>query len=447
MTASRPISGRPHLYYAALCLLASLLLGGGTAQALWSDHVVQLIMLPAVFLGLRGLADRRVAVPARVLVVLLLLICAAQFLPISNPAHSPTGPSSALLPSPRFLSMDAGRSLAAATHAMTLAGFFLYVARMAPSLQLRLLHIILMGVLGNLVVVLLQLFHAGGGDEPFLLPFEPKAGAFANANHLAAVFSMTVPIVAYLLLPRAAGWLGYLVCVGLCLLVLLAVDAMAGIAVVSGVGVFCLVWMRKGHDNGPWAAALRALLLLVMVIAYVPLVLPDLLGEEYRARIFATSWQVVEAWLPLGSGLGTFESVYTRFDADAPVRNTVVNHAHNDVLELLIELGLLAVPLVALLLWIVWAPGARSPFADIARISLVACIMHTSVDYPLRTMAAGALFAFLLGVRATREVEERRLDGNGRESFVEPALYLSPAGLDDLVGGTRQGRMEPVARR
>jgi hypothetical protein len=79
-----------------------------------------------------------------------------------------------------------------------------------------------------------------------------------------------------------------------------------------------------------------------------------------------------------------------------------VNHAHNDYLELLLEIGFAAVVAVAAVLYWVGAKAWRSwterhePNAPLARAgSLIGLmlLLHSLVDYPLRTLALSCLFA------------------------------------------------------
>jgi O-antigen ligase len=84
-----------------------------------------------------------------------------------------------------------------------------------------------------------------------------------------------------------------------------------------------------------------------------------------------------------------------------------VNHAHNDWLEIWLEGGFLALAvLVAFLIWFVFASfGAwRAPLdrgraldralPQAASIVVILVLLHSAVDYPLRTTALMTLFAF-----------------------------------------------------
>jgi O-antigen ligase len=116
------------------------------------------------------------------------------------------------------------------------------------------------------------------------------------------------------------------------------------------------------------------------------------------------------AYMPLGSGLGTFVPVYAMFEKpeDAIRVDTYANHAHNDVLELWLTTG--AVGLVLMGMFVVWlllrsfeiwrsapARGASEldwTLARAATIVVALLVAHSFVDYPLRTGAMMAVMAF-----------------------------------------------------
>jgi O-antigen ligase len=111
-------------------------------------------------------------------------------------------------------------------------------------------------------------------------------------------------------------------------------------------------------------------------------------------------------FFPFGSGVGTFPDIYRWYEDPASVNSTWVNHAHGDVVEILLETGLLGLLLMlAFLIWwsrrayAVWSSGDRPDhFARAAMIASAAIIAHSFVDYPLRTAAISTLFAVCLAL-------------------------------------------------
>jgi O-antigen ligase len=141
---------------------------------------------------------------------------------------------------------------------------------------------------------------------------------------------------------------------------------------------------------------------------------------ESRRVVGTTSWQAFTDFAPVGSGLGTFEKVYRLYEDPAAVDRTFVNHAHNDYLEIAVEMGIPGLIAVLLFLtwWAIaaarqWRTNANDPFAKAATIASAAILAHSLVDFPLRTAAISALFAgcisLLVGIKV-RAVSAGRPD-------------------------------------
>ncbi|HEV2043803.1 MAG TPA: O-antigen ligase domain-containing protein, partial [Sphingomicrobium sp.] len=99
--------------------------------------------------------------------------------------------------------------------------------------------------------------------------------------------------------------------------------------------------------------------------------------------------------------------IYAHYEDPATVERTYVNHAHNDYMEIVLETGLPgAVLLLLFLIW--WSSRAfaiwRSPnAAELGRaacIASAAILLHSLVDYPLRTAAIATTMAMALGLMA-----------------------------------------------
>jgi O-antigen ligase len=122
----------------------------------------------------------------------------------------------------------------------------------------------------------------------------------------------------------------------------------------------------------------------------------SLLGRE-QMRIHGVS--AAQDFFPVGSGLGTFEEVYRRYEDERFVTSTFIAHAHNDYLELVIELGAPGLALIALFLcWWLYCLHRllilqASPFAWAGWIAIGVFLTHSGWDYPLRTAALAAVFA------------------------------------------------------
>jgi O-antigen ligase len=133
--------------------------------------------------------------------------------------------------------------------------------------------------------------------------------------------------------------------------------------------------------------------------------------EDGRLRYSLNTLEAARAYLPFGSGLGTFRDVYPPFEA-TPGRY-IVNHAHNDYAELLLEGGIPALLLAGGLLFawgrqglILWRQRGRDDeyggreglLVRTAWLAGSLTLLHSAVDFPLRTTAGMTEFAVLAAI-------------------------------------------------
>jgi O-antigen ligase len=134
-----------------------------------------------------------------------------------------------------------------------------------------------------------------------------------------------------------------------------------------------------------------------------------------RRVLTSTTAEAVAESFPVGTGLGSFQSVYRQFENPNRVERQYANHAHNDYVEVALELGLAGILLVLAFMiwwgrqsWSVWRgdfAGAGLARAGSLMIGIV--LLHSVVDYPIRTSAIAAVFAMacalLLPARSGRD--------------------------------------------
>jgi O-antigen ligase len=128
--------------------------------------------------------------------------------------------------------------------------------------------------------------------------------------------------------------------------------------------------------------------------------------QDARLPLARTTLGAALHYLPLGSGFGTFPSVYGIFERPTDlVPGTYANRAHNEFAEVFLEGGVFGIGLIlALFVWFVHRSSQiwrRRPGASIKQEMLLArsativislLLLHSLVDYPLRT---GAMMAVL----------------------------------------------------
>jgi len=126
-----------------------------------------------------------------------------------------------------------------------------------------------------------------------------------------------------------------------------------------------------------------------------------------RSQIWSTTGQAIADSMPVGTGLGSFEQVYRHYEDPWQVRSEYVNHAHNDYLELILELGAPGAILILLFLvwWAIaavriWTSQLSTPFSRAATIVTGTILAHSIVDFPLRTAAISAIFTVSIAIMA-----------------------------------------------
>lgn len=300
---------------------------------------------------------------------------------------------------------------------------FLAVLTIRREFRLRLIHLILTL---TIVGVLLGVAQLASGER--LYPWETTSagsvvGFFANRNHMATLCLMGLPFAAVLgaRVLRHDGrpghrtlWLSILF-IGLIIVALGIIRSRAGvILLVPTFGASMLAaWVASGR--GRPKPLLLALLgggavaaMLVAVFALGPLLARFDTGgaPEGRFENWPTVLEAANSYLPLGSGLGSFDAVYRSVEPLERLDATHFNQAHNDYLESWLETGWLGAGLLGVFLlwysrrtWQAWRarPGTDRDLQRAASIAVGVVLLHSAADYPLRTLTIATLFALYCG--------------------------------------------------
>ncbi len=172
--------------------------------------------------------------------------------------------------------------------------------------------------------------------------------------------------------------------------------------------------MRDRSAGGGPAWVVSILAIAVLMLGVVELSGARLMGRllkqgletDARFETYARTWEAVRDYLYLGSGLGTFQDVFTAYRLELSPGRQVWDKAHNDYLELLLGLGLPAATLVLLSFAGLFFRAIRGFFArhrdaHYAAIAASACVLvslHSLVDFSLQIQANALAFALLLGL-------------------------------------------------
>lgn len=280
---------------------------------------------------------------------------------------------------------------------------------------------------GAVVAVLLGAAQLASGGTQLYLWATTAAGSvtgfFANRNHLATLLLSCLPFAAVFgaaVLRRRSDerlplWFGALF-MGLVVIGLAAIRSRAGVILFGPIAVAGMLaaWIAAGRGRpGPGLIALTggvaAAIGVVAVLALPPILARFDVQSAPEGRF--EGWPVVadaaDAWLPLGSGIGSFDAVYRSVEPLEQLDPTFFNHAHNEYLETWLEAGWPGVALIiAFLVWYgrrLWAAWKAGPSRErdlqrAASIALLAMLAHSAVDYPLRTAALAVLFALCAAI-------------------------------------------------
>ncbi len=430
------------------CLLACLLVGGATQRGILVDAILQVIVLAGSAYALMS-AQMSKAMRAGIFMFILILMAGiAQLVPLPislleagrlNILLPFTGnhPYAAISAAP--ISLSASRTVQAIIFALTPVVFFIAAARLPQEKFADLLPFFVIGLVCNLIAGGLQYSFSTGVTLGDLLGYGVMVGMFANVNHFSTLVFASLPLIVYFGFFHDRGIMAILL-LALTFLILLAAGSRAGILLGFGVviiSVGSLVW--RGRVG---TLAMLALLVILIVYGYGALVQvgSQQLDADFGRREFAlTTWRAIQDnWL-WGTGFGTFDLVYPAYERPEMVHASYVNHAHNDFLEVLLEGGVAAVAIFAvyLVMLIVRAVQVYNrPLQRLALLSIMVILLHSLVDYPLRTMAVAMTFAFFnvlffCDIDSKAQSLDRRAKENLQQEHEEILLSPPEAGRFD----------------
>jgi O-antigen ligase len=442
------------LFFACVVVLvACLLLGGGTRAGFLSDAVLQLAAIPLLLMAMGRLADPGARGNARWplrFCLALALVPALQLVPLPPGVWTALPNRAELADTLRLLNPDLPWMPASLSPRAT----WLSLLSLLPPLtvflgtlllsyrQRRALSLVLLAV--GLVSVFLGLAQVAEGPASNLRFFEvtnptEAVGFFANRNHFAAFLcTLTMLAAAWAveasappaplapergpfetrrIVPVVAGFT--------VLVILVAAQAIARsraglgltiVALMGGIGLALCDRRNAAAGVTPSRLLIAATALAVVFAAQFTLYrllerFEDDPLKDSRVTLARVTSEAARLYMPLGSGVGTFVPVYAMHERpeDAPL-DAYANRAHNDVLELWLEGGVVGLGLGAAFLgWLavrslqVWRRTASGREIDLslmraATVLIALIVVHSLVDYPLRTGAMTAIMAFACGL-------------------------------------------------
>lgn len=435
--------------YLVLCLV----LGGAGRYGLFAHGTLQTIAALGIALLIvswpRLLLLRGVKTPICIIVVLP-LIGIVQCIPLpiglwtALPGRAPIVEGYHALEIP-LRDMPISLDPEATTQSLGYALSPLFVLLLSVRIGLRRLKRTIPGLMCvvGFFSVLMGLSQVYLGSESFLYLYENTnvgfpVGAFANVNHFSILLLMILPFAVFILRERSfkqseidqnIAWSATAICT--LLLLAVGIGSAGSLAVyLMALPIVVLTWLgtrtrvqSKSANRLTGLAMLAVGAIAVMVVSTSPVL--DGLGvtgaadnPTSRQNMWTYTWTAIDSFWPLGSGIGTYQSVIPMFEDPDLVTSRYIATAHNEYLQVLVEAGVLglAVLLIGIswLFWrtkIVWLAGnaaSSDNFQKMALVGILACSLHSIVDYPARTPAIASLLALYVAIVALPKIEHLR---------------------------------------
>ncbi len=467
-------------YLCAFSLVAAIVLGGGTRQGFVSDVLLQLLFLPLLLIVLwrypKSENASQITGPL-IFCGLIALVPVLQLIPLP-PAIWTQLPNRQL--EAQSLGLVGGElpwMPISVSPTATALGATALIVPVALFLGTALLtredrrHLCFIALVVGLISVFLGLTQvAQGPDSPlrffdFSNPNE-AVGFFANRNHFSALLYALMLIgaawaidcaLSFGALPpdqRLGTWpLITILASFTCLVVLIGAQAMArsraglGLAIIAMIGVVVLSFADRRRPAGISPMTLIVSSIALAVVFAMQFALYRIMErfatdplQDARITFAHKTWEIGKSFIPFGSGVGTFPPVYAAFEQPKDLlENTFANRAHNDLLEMWLESGVLGVALVVVftfwfvrrtaLVWRQWPADIAPIDIDLQRTATLIIILlaiHSIVDYPLSTGAIGAIFAICSALLVTppQRARKQSQDRRPRHAVANPTAAL-----------------------
>lgn len=429
---NRTVNRRPHRYLpAAVLLLVAALIAGGTSRPA-NDLIVLAASLPLVFTLLSDTHAPQLIWTAK-LALGLLALAALQLVPLP----------------PEIWTMLPGRELAAATLAASGNEIGWRPVALDPgaaSISLLTLcapialHIAVTRMNGESVLKLLKLVagfaiisaflgiaqRLTGGLSVYQTEHIGAAiGLFANRNHhadllIAGMLLITVLVPAHrqreLRVPASAV-------VAFLLFAVIATTSRAGIALAfpASIAALLIIWRPRRNAVIPIVLATFVAAIGILFIPAFDTIF-DRFGaasSDQRITMARDSLVATRAMWPVGSGYGTFVPVYMAHEDLDMLEARYVVAAHNDFLQLVLEGGIhgvmtaIAGPVAVLFIgWHLLQSRAQPALWACWGIAVIV-LLHSAVDFPLRTGTLAVIFGLCTGAAQSGEFRLRKRKRNG----------------------------------
>lgn len=273
------------------------------------------------------------------------------------------------------------------------------------------------------------------------------SGTFVNRNHLAGFLEMTVPVsIGYLILSsfyppgirggarekilyfveeRIQKLLLYLLFITIMMMGIIFSRSRSGI-IASLVSIFLIILFFLPARSKKFGRKVISFLLIALIsssiiIGIKPIIerfAPEKMLSEMRPVIWKGAWEAFKNFSIVGTGAGTFKYIYPLYAKHSIT--AIVEHAHNDYLEFLVELGIFGSLILFLLIIGLWVYllikwiRRKNIFVKGAGLGILVAILsiffHSFSDFNLHIPSNIVYFTvlFVIGIRIMN-LEEKSL--------------------------------------
>lgn len=285
-----------------------------------------------------------------------------------------------------------------------------------------LVSVIIGGLLSGAVAMMQLALGEGNALYFYKLTTDGAVGLFSNRNHQAVMLACLIPSITFWLSCSPKGKLrrdlgaASLICL---ILILIMVTGSRSGLLASLAGLLFAFALHDAYSSKMTKKVRRRYRIFyllafsgVIAIAVLAVTLGRNLAMIRLSKLDFTNdlriadlpifLQLAKDYFPFGSGGGTFDPAFRMIEPASFVKDVYVNHAHNELIETAITLGLPGLSILLAFIW--WFVGSminvmRIPHRDrdgyaMLGGGLIAIMMLASLtDYLLRTPSMGAFFA------------------------------------------------------
>ena len=312
------------------------------------------------------------------------------------------------------------------------------VLLLAVKLQLREQMLLVIAVTTLALVSALVVVLQAAGSNFTLYPFtSPTPGIFANRNHQSILLAAAFPMLAAS--SYFANRMGIdrklaqacAITIGLGLVpVIVVLGSRTGLGVAAvGLALALLIRPREQRKDNKYVRIKSLGIRLASASASVAVMLwstffaardvafsrLDEAGSDLRYSLWTNVVKDMPNWMPWGSGIGSFADTYQIHEPPQSIRESFINHAHNDWLEIAYTSGIPGIliccsAMILFLIGILRFPqlsGRTSVLAGAGLSVLFLLAISSLADYPLRTPILSTLLV-LACIWASFPKEDRK---------------------------------------